>query len=77
MNKSTKIKCKFCGRSQHQVNILIKSPPETRPYIYICSQCVVICCAVLSNRAEGRDIHDFSWVGGYNGGDDNEQVHLR
>ena len=37
--------CSFCGKSQHEVFVLLSGPT-----VFICDECVALCCEHVVNR---------------------------
>jgi hypothetical protein len=49
METTPKLKplCSFCKKSQDDVALLIASPTETSPRVYICDECVGVCASII------------------------------
>jgi len=41
--------CNFCGKTQHEVQMMIAGPTND----YICDECVLICVLMLESRGIG------------------------
>ena len=44
------LKCSFCNKNQHEVNRLIAGPG-----VYICDECVELCCEILDEEFKGNE----------------------
>jgi ATP-dependent protease Clp ATPase subunit len=41
--------CHFCGKTQMEVNVIVKGPKEG-----ICDECIVVCCEVLEEHKQRK-----------------------
>ena len=46
------LKCSFCNKTQHEVRKLIAGPG-----VYICDECVELCCEILDEEFKGNHNH--------------------
>lgn len=52
-----KPRCSFCRKTEDVVGELIASPSDENR-VYICSECVVVCNCILSDRCHRKDEHE-------------------
>jgi ATP-dependent Clp protease ATP-binding subunit ClpX len=45
--------CSWCHKPQSQVDVLIATPTDVTPRVYICDECVAVCNSLLEDRANG------------------------
>lgn len=53
--KEKTIRCSFCGKTQEQVARMIAGPS-----VFICDECIDLCCSIIDDEADHRDKHRYS-----------------